>query len=272
MARRAEANLSRGDGPHIIRDDHDYVQSLEAKLVDPTAQLVRRNDTSHPQTACRRLEMKLRDQALDSVQVLFADIGDYLGTEAFALPKDLTEILTSEDWAKAERFSFRDDRVRALLSRYLLRRKLGERLSRSPGSLLLQTGAQGKPYLVGGEIEFNLSHSGNAIALAVSEDEVGIDIEQQRTFEDAEQLLETHFTRDENRWFRERPYTERTTAFLTLWTRKEALYKARGHGLSLPLNRISAHPDLVSAEGWQIRTLQAPPGHVSALAWRRGSR
>lgn len=217
-----------------------------------------------------RPAMRICEQALASVQVLFADIGDYLGAKASALPSDLDETLPPAEWAKAERFHFRDDRVRALLSRYLLRRKLGECLNRPPRSLRLEAGAQGKPRLPAKEIEFNLSHSGSVVALAISEDEVGIDIERQRTFEDAEQLLENHFTGDEIRWFRQHPDAERAVAFLTLWTRKEALYKAMGKGLFLPLDHVSAHPNLDSVAGWQIRTLQAPPGYLSALAWRRG--
>ena len=214
--------------------------------------------------------MRICEQTVASVQVLFADIGDYLGTEASVLPSDLDETLLPAERAKAERFRFRDDQVRALLSRYLLRRKLGECLDRPPRSLRVEAGAQGKPHLPAREIEFNLSHSGSVVALAISEDEVGIDIERQQAFEDAEQLLENHFTGDEVRWFRQHPGAERAVAFLTLWTRKEALYKAMGQGLSLPLDYVSTHPNVDSAVGWQLRTLQAPAGYLSALAWRRG--
>ena len=172
---------------------------------------------------------------------------------------------------KAGRVLRRDDQVRALLARYLLRRELAERLDRSARSLRFGTGARGKPRLLSGELEFNLSHSGSFLALAISADEVGIDIERRRQFEDAEQLLKDHFTGDEICWFRRHPRAGRSAAFLTLWTRKEALYKAMGEGLFLPLNHVSAHPELRSSAGWRIRTLQAPAGYLSALAWRAAS-
>lgn len=90
----------------------------------------------------------------------------------------------------------------------------------------LSHGEQGKPYLPGGP-EFNLSHSRGAVAVAVGDCPVGIDLERIRKYMDA--LPQRIFSREELRWFRENGELKRD--FFTLWTLKESYYKLLGTGL-----------------------------------------
>lgn len=75
------------------------------------------------------------------------------------------------------------------------------------------------------------------------------------------------------------PVDQRLIAFFTCWTRKEAYLKARGEGLSLPLDQfeVSLAPgepaDLLRVGGespetarWSIQELMAGPEYVAALA------
>jgi len=90
----------------------------------------------------------------------------------------------------------------------------------------LQLGPRGKPYLPGGP-EFNLSHTHGAVAAAISDSPVGLDVERVRPFH---QLVPQRImSPGEYRWFLERG--ERKRDFFVLWTLKESYYKLLGDGL-----------------------------------------
>jgi 4'-phosphopantetheinyl transferase len=96
---------------------------------------------------------------------------------------------------------------------------------------------------------------------------------------DADQIAERFFSAQENRVFRFLPQREKVKAFFNCWTRKEAYIKARGEGLSLPLDRfdVSLVPGepatLLSVRGepqevsrWHLQALLPASGYVAALA------
>lgn len=171
-------------------------------------------------------------------------------------------------------------RSRRLACRILVRCALSARIGREPEQLVFETGPHGKPFLPSGPA-FNLSHSGKYLALAVrSSGRVGIDIEVVRDALDLPHLAQLYFTESEQRGIA----TSRdgtAQGFFRVWVRKEALLKATGLGLALPLDSfsvsverlppatnalrwISEHPDL-SGE-WMITSLGAPPGTLLAVA------
>ena len=86
----------------------------------------------------------------------------------------------------------------------------------------------GKPYLPNGPY-FNLSHSGNLVALAVSDTPIGLDLQEiTATFYSG--VATRYFTEEEQLWMQNRP-----DRFFWLWTRKESVIKALGLGLSASL-------------------------------------
>lgn len=92
----------------------------------------------------------------------------------------------------------------------------------------------GKPYIEGHEnIFFNISHTHNVIAIAFSDNRVGVDIEKET--ENSMGIAKRFFTEKENE------YITNTTvdpmkAFLEIWTKKEAFIKYLGLGLRKPLD------------------------------------
>lgn len=103
----------------------------------------------------------------------------------------------------------------------------------------LRTGEQGKPWLPDGP-HFNLSHSAEASAVAISPCEVGIDIEHPSRAPQAVALAERFFHRDECSQIRSAPHP--TSAFLEFWVCKEAMVKLSGEGIyrGLPHARVLA--------------------------------
>ena len=196
----------------------------------------------------------------------------------------LLSILAVDERARADRFHFERDRNHFIVARAVLRAVLGGYLNQVPERLIFRYGAHGKPALaeeVGGEaIRFNVSHSrGEALYAVTRGREVGIDLERVRSDLAVAEIAARFFSVRETAALRALPIEARPQAFFRIWTRKEALVKARGGGLSLPLNEFEVSLD--SAETvvprgasressdwarWSIRELDPAPGYAAALA------
>lgn len=107
--------------------------------------------------------------------------------------------------------------------------------SMNSADLNVAVDAHGKPYLPDSSLHFNISHSGSWAAVAVSDEPVGIDIEQIRPIE-WQGIARQHFADEESRALLRETEESRLLAFFTLWTGKESYVKAEGRGLSVPLH------------------------------------
>jgi 4'-phosphopantetheinyl transferase len=98
----------------------------------------------------------------------------------------------------------------------------------------------GKPYLKGNPIFFNVSHSGNIVVCAFSEEfEIGIDVESFNHIDiDDFKSQMTHFE-----WDRIFNSDDKIQAFFKYWTQKEAILKAHGKGLMIPLKSFEVIDD-----------------------------
>jgi 4'-phosphopantetheinyl transferase len=148
--------------------------------------------------------------------------------------------LSPEERARHQRFYFSADRDRFLLAhgalRFLLFRYLGE----PPESWQFSTNAQGKPALAPPSwLRFNLSHTRGMIALLLARDrEVGVDIEARRDTATYLSIARRHFAPAEVAQLEMLPREAQPAQFLRYWSLKESYIKARGLGLSLPLDKF----------------------------------
>ncbi|MEO6809945.1 MAG: 4'-phosphopantetheinyl transferase superfamily protein [Isosphaeraceae bacterium] len=195
----------------------------------------------------------------------------------------LRRVLSEDERERADRFRMELHRDHFTAGRGVLRQILGGYLGVGADALVFRKGTFGKPGLAGAEgessIRFNLTHSGGLALLAVtSRREVGVDIEQVRPMDDAEQIITRFFSRKEQADFLSLPRGQRTAAFFRGWTRKEAYMKATGEGFALALDRfdVSISPDeparLLHVEGrpgeperWSLADLAPGPGFQGAL-------
>lgn len=97
-------------------------------------------------------------------------------------------------------------------------------------SLVIRRTSFGKPYLEGGP-RFNLSHSAGATAIAVSHEDVGIDIEHPRRQTSSHQLARKYFTPSEIAFLSRCQDSQHGRAFLRHWVSKEAITKLVGVGI-----------------------------------------
>lgn len=197
--------------------------------------------------------------------------------------ESLCELLTADEQRRAESFHFSRDRAHFIVARGILRKILGLYLRRAPDSLRFSYTPFGKPDLQDAHgfetLRFNLTHAGVVVLYAVTcGREIGIDVEYVRANIECEEIAGHFFAQREVEALRALPPDLRPRAFFNCWTRKEAYIKARGEGLSLPLDEfnVSLSPGepaaLLSASDerevarWSLRELTLAPEYVAALA------
>ncbi|HUP00119.1 MAG TPA: 4'-phosphopantetheinyl transferase superfamily protein [Gemmatimonadota bacterium] len=167
------------------------------------------------------------DLAADEVHVWRAalDLGPAALERAVA-------VLSTDERRRAGRFRFAVHRDRFVASRAVLRSVLGDYLNLSPAAVPLIAGPAGKPVLPPGRragVEFNLTHSGDRVLIAVTRGRsIGIDLERMRRGMPIERLAGRFFTPREAAELRAVPAAVRPAAFFACWTRKEAVLKAAG--------------------------------------------
>lgn len=109
----------------------------------------------------------------------------------------------------------------------------------------------GKPYFVNSDLKFNLSHSGRFVVAAVSDYEVGIDIQKKKA--DKHRIAEKNFLQGECTYINAGANDEeKHQRFCEVWTLKEAYLKNIGMGLRKPLNSFEI---VFRPEGPVIRNL-----------------
>jgi 4'-phosphopantetheinyl transferase len=212
-----------------------------------------------------------------------------LRTEALAGDDPrLVARLDAHEAARAAKFREAADRDAYVGAHALLRTLLSQAVpgASPPREWRFVEGARGKPRLAAGQaardLRFNLSHCRGMVAVALAERaDIGIDIEglDRHDFDDRA-IAASHFCaveRDE--LARITGDAERKQAFLALWTAKEALIKALGDGLSMPLDGFRAdlerggyvRYDAPRAnDEWRLARWQ-PAGYLVALAAPAGT-
>lgn len=148
----------------------------------------------------------------------------------------------------------------------------------------LVSGAHGRPRLAQApaELDFNWSHSGELAVVALARGVApGVDVECMRPRPRAMDLARRFFHPQETAALQAMPAAGRERAFFELWTAKEAVLKATGHGISFGLQRLLVNREGVlqlawlegdDAAAWQLHALALGAGCVAALAWRGGPR
>ena len=159
-----------------------------------------------------------------------------------------TAELSDDERARAERMRLDEPRRRFVASHQALRAVL----SCYVDDVELAVDDNGKPYLTDGDIRFNLSHSGELAAVAVADQEVGIDVQEVRELHDAAALARRILAP-----------AEAGSDLLRAWARKEAVVKATGEGLRRSLAEVQVFPP---AGPWWVEDLDVPDGYVGAVA------
>lgn len=145
-----------------------------------------------------------------------------------------------DEHARASRFADPEDGLRNLLGRALLRR-VAVHYGGMAANEAIRTNTWGKPELDAYGIGGNASYDGNQVWVALSRySRVGINIESAIAASDIQDLA-AGFHPDELSALRRLPDSKMTT--IRCWSRKEAVLKATGMGLALPLRAYAVDCD-----------------------------
>ncbi len=188
------------------------------------------------------------------------------------------EILDQQERERMQRFYFAPDRARYAVAHGNLRTILGGYLCQPAASLRFHNNEFGKPELdhrdATSSFHFNLSHSRSVAVLAVANGRpVGADVEDVRPIEP--EVADTHFSARERSQLSKLQGDAWLTGFYRCWTRKEAILKAEGVGLSLALDSfdVSLLPAAELLETrrpfsypWTLHDLSPSEGTIGAVA------
>lgn len=209
----------------------------------------------------------------DEVHVWLARLDDYAADS-------LRPLLRDDELSRATRFHFNKDRNHFIVARGWLRKLLAAYLGVGARELRFSYADKGKPSLEEqGPLNFNLAHShGMAIYGFSRNREIGVDLEFIREELADEKIAERFFSQREIEELKRLPAELRKQAFFDCWTRKEAYIKARGAGLSMPLDEfdVSLRPGEAAAllrnhkepgevTRWSMQSVSVPAGFVAAL-------
>ncbi len=158
--------------------------------------------------------------------------------------------LDSAELLQADRFYFVEDRSAYIAAHWLVRSALSS-ICGVPAKDWRFTEEPGKPKIAQilnqPELQFSLSHTRGLVACAVSAGSiVGIDVENFSEISDVIDIAEQFFSTSEVEILRNATPDQQSSAFIRLWTLKEAFVKATGEGLHRAFDSFSFTLDPVS--------------------------
>jgi 4'-phosphopantetheinyl transferase len=178
-------------------------------------------------------------------------------------------LLNEAEHKRAKSYYQQKDRERFIVSRVALRQLLGKYLNQLPQDIVFTIGKNKKPFIQNAShpIHYNVTHSGDKILIAISDHEVGIDVEHIQPDFDFEEIIPTCFSTAEAVYIRLSNNPCHT--FYLLWTRKEALLKATAKGIDDDLIAIPSldgkHQLVFTNDDWDVKGFEVGEGYVGSV-------
>jgi 4'-phosphopantetheinyl transferase len=191
------------------------------------------------------------------------------------------ELLSNDELNRAKKYHFERDRQKFIFWRGSFKSILSKYVNISAPNIQFNYNSYGKPSLKNvffeKSVQFNISHSQSVAIYAFTfKDPVGIDIEYMRTDFDWQPIAQQFFTARENETLQKAESS--TQAFYYHWTRKEAIVKALGKGLYIPLSDIDIAQELIGShrvdrryrymcgkQCWYIFDINAQQGYCASV-------
>ena len=218
------------------------------------------------------------------VRLWFADV-DAIADASLALA--YRQLMAPDERVREARLRFQRDRDVFLMARALVRTTLSRFASVAPEDWRFEFNHEGKPSVAAchGDARnlcFNVSHTRSLVVMALGRAcTLGVDVEMRSPQVDLD-VAEHFFSERETAALRRLDASDRLERFVELWTLKESYVKARGMGLSMPLDGFSFDLDTPGriglsvesggddvAERWRFVQFEAGPEHRVALCVER---
>lgn len=148
----------------------------------------------------------------------------------------MLDVLCNDERERADRYRTENLRNRFIAGRFLLRKVIGDVVGISPDVVEFSTETNGKPRVVESQsksVHFSFSRSDEYAACAISHGgRIGIDVEKLRRMPDMELIAKEIFPKQQLIEWQQLSAQEQSLAFYRGWTRKEAVAKIDGRGVS----------------------------------------
>lgn len=222
----------------------------------------------------------------DEIHLWFAFGADVenASLENTGLLREYRKLLTEEERAQERRFYFPKHQRQHLITRALVRTVLSRYLPARPETWRFLKNDHGRPSIrtednPDGIVSFNLSHTEGLVLCGVARQrEIGVDVENVRCREVSLDIADRFFSRKETNALRAIAPERQQECFFRYWTLKESYIKAKGKGLSIPLDqfgfnppdapnlRISFDPNWNDTpENWEFWLLRPSVDHLGAV-------
>jgi len=171
----------------------------------------------------------------------------YDGIDDGSVLADMRALLSNTECNQQRRFHFEDDRKRYLVTRALVRSVLSRYAAVDPREWAFSRNDYGRPFIRNHHPDaqglcFNVSHTRGLIALAVGRHrELGVDVEYLASRRISPDIANSFFSPREAAELATTPSARIHDRLFEYWTFKESYIKARGMGLSLPLDKFTFH-------------------------------
>jgi 4'-phosphopantetheinyl transferase len=147
-------------------------------------------------------------------------------------------LLNSSEITRGDKYYQTKDKNRFIISRGALRHVLSLYLNQPAVSITFNTDINKKPFVENqSDVQFNISHSGDWILIAIANTTIGADVEFINYNFQYIDVLEDNFSMDEIKQIKENNAIE---TFFKFWTRKESITKTTGKGLDENIKLIPA--------------------------------
>ncbi|MDN3687673.1 4'-phosphopantetheinyl transferase family protein [Cyclobacterium jeungdonense] len=185
----------------------------------------------------------------------------------------LKGLMTDEEIQQANRYLKKEDRIRHILGKGFLRKLIQLYLNEPQKSIQFGKNRFNKPFLIERDhFHFNISHSGEWVVIVLADCEVGIDLEPLDSRFEYKDLLAGIFSSSEIEFIENSPIPVRS--FYKIWTRKEALLKGIGQGITDQLSEYCLLDGLqgfnfsgkTTYEQWHIRSFIMNSNYYVSLA------
>lgn len=194
------------------------------------------------------------------------DIYEYKTAEITVLYADVSKLDINKEYPqlsqyrkeKIKKLKQEKDKKMSLGAELLLIKAIKTYYPKTVLPLEIETNQFGKPMIKGADnLNFNLAHSQDIAVCAISDKPLGLDAEHISRV--SEKIRDRYFTENEKK-----------LDFGYIWTRKEAVVKAEGTGITVGLDKFDVSNDTATLNG-RTYTLQTFKSEVSdhyiSLAW-----
>lgn len=147
----------------------------------------------------------------------------------------MLDFVSEEKREKIANIKSSENQLQTLMAEVLLRVILCTRFGMENKNIAFNRDSNGKPYLNKEQVHFNISHSKNQVAVAISQRNVGVDLEKIRDVN--VKLIERYFTEKEKEYISINKINWQTR-FFEVWTKKEAFLKMSGLGIRVKLDEL----------------------------------